>query len=72
MHAFECNVCELKHKNKEELDIHLITCEMYVCSLRNYKHKRLSDVKNNKKNPMSRHCPDIGKLRQDSALHYLH
>ena len=32
-HTFECAVCDLKLKNKEEFDIHLLTCEMYVYSL---------------------------------------
>ena len=46
MHTFECNVCELRHKIKEELEIYLLTFEMYVCSLCSYKHKRLSEKKN--------------------------
>ena len=32
-HTFKCTVCNLKHQNKEELYIHILTCEMYVCTL---------------------------------------
>ena len=41
-HTFECKVHEYKYTNKEELDIDLLTYEIYACSLCSYKHKRLS------------------------------
>ena len=34
-HTFKCNVCDIQLKNKEDLDTHLLTCEMYICSLCN-------------------------------------
>jgi hypothetical protein len=49
-HTFECKVCDLKHNSKEDLEIHLFTCEMYTCSLCNYRHKRLSEMKSHCKN----------------------
>ena len=42
---FECKVCEYKNYNKEELDIHILNCEIYVCSLCSYKQKRLCELK---------------------------
>ena len=39
-HTFECNVCEMKLENKQDLDVDLHTCEMYICSICNYKHKK--------------------------------
>ena len=53
-HTFQCNVCEIKLGNKEELDIHFLTCEMYICSLCNYTHKRLSELKNHCKTKHTR------------------
>ena len=35
-HTFKCNVCDMKLNNKEDLDVHLYTCEIYICSLCNY------------------------------------
>ena len=70
-HTFECTVCKLKHKSKEELDIHLLTCEIYVCSLCSYTHKRLSELKSHCKtkhtrNTIIKHCKmdreDFSKL----------
>ena len=60
-HTFECNICEIRHNNKEELDIHLLTCEIYVCSLCSYRHKRLSELKSHCKtkhtrNTIIKHC----------------
>jgi hypothetical protein len=43
--TFVCNVCEIQLENKEDLDVHLLTCEMYICSLCSYRHKRLSKLK---------------------------
>jgi hypothetical protein len=42
-------VCEFRNKDKEELKIHLQTCEIYVCSLCSYKHKRISELKSHMK-----------------------
>jgi hypothetical protein len=39
-------VCDLKHTNKEELETHIRTCEIYVSSVCSYRHKSLSDLKN--------------------------
>ena len=60
-HTFECNICEIRHNNKEELDIHRLTCEIYVCSLCSYRHKRLSELKSHCKtkhtrNTIIKHC----------------
>jgi hypothetical protein len=68
-HTFECNIFDLKLNNKEELEIHLQTCEMYTCSLCIYRHKRLSKLKShckNKhtKNTIIRHS----KMDRDNSL----
>ena len=52
--TFECKVCDFKHNNKEDLEKHVITCEMYACSLCNYRHKRLSEMKTHCKNKHSK------------------
>ena len=44
-HTFECSVCDIKLRNKDEFLIHLPTCEMNVSSLCSYRHKRLSELK---------------------------
>ena len=44
-HTFECNMFKFRNKTKEKLNIDLLTCEIYVCSLSSYKHKRLSELK---------------------------
>ena len=44
-HTFECSICAFKLQTKEEFVIHQSTCEMYVCSLCCYTHKRLSELK---------------------------
>ena len=44
-HAFECIVRDYKLKNKEELGIHLLTCEIYTCSMCTYRHKTLTELK---------------------------
>ena len=44
-HTCECIVCDYKLKNKEELGIHLLTCEIYTCSMCTYRNKRLSELK---------------------------
>jgi hypothetical protein len=31
-HTFECNMWEIQLENKEDLDVHLLTCEMYNMS----------------------------------------
>ena len=41
---------DFRLKNKEELDIHHQTCEMYQYSLCTYRHKRLSELKSHCKN----------------------
>ena len=55
-----CAIFKIKLGNKEELDIHFLTCEMYICSLCNYTHKRLSELKN--------HC----KTKQINILDWTH
>jgi hypothetical protein len=37
-HTFECDICELKLKNKEDLEIHFLTCEIYICVACQYRH----------------------------------
>ena len=44
-HTFECNVCEIRLGNHEELNMHLLTCEIYKCFICDYKNKRLSELK---------------------------
>ena len=44
-HTFECNICDLKLKNKDEFGIHLLTCVKYSCSLYSYGHIRISEIK---------------------------
>ena len=45
-HTFECNLCKFRLKNKEVLDLHILACEIYTCSKCEYRHKRLSEMKN--------------------------
>ena len=42
---FECGLCDFEGKDKENLDIHLTTCESYLCGLCEDKIKMLTDVK---------------------------
>ena len=53
-HTFECIVRDYKLKNKEELGIHLLTCEIYTCSMCTYRHKRLSELKSHCKTKHTR------------------
>ena len=53
-HTFECKVCDLKNTNKEELETHLLTCEIYVCSLCTYRHKRLIEMNSHFKSKYTR------------------
>ena len=53
-HTFECNVCDLRLVNKEELEIYLQTCEIYSCSLCSYRHSRLSELKSHCKKKHTR------------------
>lgn len=53
-HTFECNICDLKLKNKDEFGIHLLTCEMYSCSLCSYRHNRISELKSHCKTKHTR------------------
>ena len=43
--AFECNICDLKIKNKDEFGIQLLNCEMYSNSLCCYRYNRISELK---------------------------
>ena len=40
-----CEICELQTKTQPELEVHVVTCEMYTCSKCEFKSKRLSQVK---------------------------
>ena len=42
---FECGLCDFEGKDLETLDVHLTTCECYVCGLCEEKFKQLSNVK---------------------------
>ena len=53
-HSFECNICDLKLNNKEEFGIHLLTCEIYLCSLCSYRHNRISELKSHCKTKHTR------------------
>ena len=53
-HTFQCIVCDFKLNNKEELGVHLLTCELYTCSLCSYRHKRLSELKSHCKTKHTR------------------
>ena len=45
--TFDCDFCKLRLKNKEELDMHFLTCEIYLCFKCQYRHKRENEMKNN-------------------------
>ena len=53
---FDCGICEYQAKSKEELEIHLFTCEIYICSVCRSKEKTLSDLK---KHTEDEHTPYI-------------
>ena len=43
-HAFECNMCKIRLKNKEVLYMQFLTCKIDTCSKCEYKNKRLSEM----------------------------
>ena len=42
----ECGLCAFKPKDKEQLEIHLLTCEIYTCTLCDNNFVKLADLKN--------------------------
>ena len=42
---FECGLCGYEVETLEKLDIHLFTCEVYICSKCDFLEKSLSEVK---------------------------
>ena len=46
---FECGLCSHKAETLEKLDIHLFTCEVYVCSKCDFLEKSLTDLKKHAK-----------------------
>ena len=42
---FECGLCDINTKNKEELEMHLSTCEIFKCVSCRKTFKTLSDLK---------------------------
>ena len=44
-HTYKCEVFKIQMGSKEDLDIHLTTCEVYECYKCEYMHKRLSELK---------------------------
>ena len=44
-HTFKCDICEISLGNKENLDMHLLTCEIYKCFTCDYVNKRLCELK---------------------------
>ena len=40
-----CKICDLKAETQSELEVHVVTCELYRCSKCDFKSNRLSQVK---------------------------
>ena len=60
---FECGICDLKLRNKEDLEVHLFTCEIYVCRKREFKAKTISEVK--------LHTESMHGTDKDHFLHHI-
>ena len=43
--SFECGICEYKAETLENLEIHLVTCEIFKCLYCIYSDKNLSEFK---------------------------
>ena len=41
----ECGLCDYKAKNQEDIDIHLATCEYFICMVCNEKCKQFTSIK---------------------------
>ena len=42
---FECGLCEYESKSKEHLEMHLFTCETFICNNCDQRKKSLSEIK---------------------------
>ena len=42
---FECGLCDFKAKTKENLEIHLSTCEIYDCDVCYFRVQQISEIK---------------------------
>ena len=42
---FECGMCNFKAKDRESLNVHLSTCEIYECTKCEYVALKLSEIK---------------------------
>ena len=45
-----CKICDLNAETKSELEVHVVTCELYRCSKCDFKSNRLSQVKTHLRN----------------------
>ena len=46
---FECGICNHKAQSKDDLEVHLFTCEMYKCGRCDYKENSISKIKKHTK-----------------------
>ena len=60
---FECGLCEYAAENEESSELHLFTCEIYVCRKREFKAKTISEVK--------LHTESMHGTDKDHFLHHI-
>ena len=42
---FECGLCSFVANSQEKLNLHLVTCEIYICDRCHIRHKTISELK---------------------------
>ena len=47
--SFECGLCSYNSETIENLELHLITCEVYICGKCDLREKNLSELKKHAK-----------------------
>ena len=60
---FDCGICDLKMKTQEDLEVHLFTCEIFICRKRDFKAKTINEVKS--------HTENMHGIDKDHFLHHI-
>ena len=60
---FDCGICDIKMKIQEDLEVHLFTCEIFICRKRDFKAKTINEVKS--------HTENMHGIDKDHFLHHI-
>ena len=62
-HKYECGLCDFEATNLENLEIHLVTCEIYQCDNCKTKFKSIKDIKEHIEEKYSRRYEYVHHLK---------